>query len=195
MKTPKIISPILFQDKQGSSKHIPCAFHLILWLSFTILSLIFITNPAEARKIKTKHPIAKQSATSIKSNNSETSDSIISLTTDSLTFTEKIRPNIHFYGFDKTATSNLESFFISNGLDNTITGMEIEITYFDLKGRQLHKRKVSIDCSIPAGETMRTDIKSWDNQKSFYFHKSAKPKRQATPFNVKIELLSLTLRL
>ncbi|MDE6785936.1 MAG: hypothetical protein K2J46_02710, partial [Muribaculaceae bacterium] len=70
-------------------------------------------------------------------------------------------------------------------------GMEIEITYFDMQGRQLHKRTVPLSVNVPPHETIRTDIKSWDTQKSFYYHKSAKPKRQATPFNVKLRLLSL----
>lgn len=192
MTTHKKFLKTFSRDKQ-SSKRTPCASRHILWVTFSLISSILFSIPdIEARKIKTKHSITKQSEKTIKSNASEPTDSIISLATDSLTFVEIIRPAIRFYGFDKTATSNLESFFISNSLDSEISGMEIQITYFDMQGRQLHKRKVSIDCSIPAGETMRTDIKSWDTQKSFYYHKSVKPKRQATPFTVKIELLSLT---
>lgn len=156
-----------------------------------LLLLLFIWPSANARKIKTKHAIPKQSEKSIKANSQEFSDSIISLSTDSITFSEKILPAIRFSGFDKTVASTQESFFISNGLDDSITGMEITITYFDMKGRQLHKRDVNIDIDIPPHETMRTDIKSWDTQKSFYFHQSAKPKRQATPFNVKITLIAL----
>lgn len=166
------------------------------FLTHTILIIIgflFIIPSIEARKIKTKHSIPKTSGKTYLANTSEPSDSIISLTTDSLTFVEKILPSIRFYGFDKTVGSSLESFFISNNLDDEIRGMDIQITYFDMQGRQLHKRNAHIDIIIPPHETMRTDIKSWDTQKSFYFHQSTKPKRQATPFDVKIELLSLTL--
>lgn len=112
---------------------------------------------------------------------------------DSVDFCNLIQPAIRFYGFDKTVGSSMESFFISNGLDDAISELEIDITYTDMKGRQLHRRSVKLDCSIPPKETMRTDIKSWDTQKSFYFHQSVKPKRQATPFAVKIDLLSVTL--
>lgn len=179
------------RDKQ-SSKRIQCASKRVLWVNFSLILSIILSIPVvEARKIKTKHSIPKVSTSTI--NKANEGEGILILTTDSMEFDEKIKPAIRFYGFDKTATSNLESFFISNSLDSEISGMEIQITYFDMQGRQLHKRKVCIDCSIPAGETMRTDIKSWDTQKSFYFHKSAKPKRQATPFTVKIELLSITL--
>lgn len=119
-------------------------------------------------------------------------DSIVSFSSDSITFMEKVLPAIRFYGFDKTITSNLESFFISNGLDKEISKMEVAITYFDMKGRQLHKRTVTLDCDLPAGQTKRYDVRSWDTQRSFYFHQSVKPKRQATPFSVKIDLLSIT---
>ncbi len=159
---------------------------------FLILTLILFAIPSlQARKIKTKHSLPKQTEKSIKA---ESSDSIISIATDSLTFVDKIRPAIRFYGFDKTVGSSLESFFISNDLDDEIRGMDIQITYFDMQGRQLHKRTVSLKVNVPPHETLRTDIKSWDIQKSFYFFQSAKPKRQATPFSVKIDLLSLTLK-
>ncbi|MDE6561499.1 MAG: hypothetical protein K2K75_08975 [Muribaculaceae bacterium] len=154
-----------------------------------IIAILIAIPPIQARKIKTKHSIPKISVT----NTSESSDSILSISSDSISFTEKILPAIRFYGFDKTVSSNFESFFITNNLNSEIREMEIEITYFDMKGRQLHKRNVKIDCNLPAGETKRTDIKSWDTQKSFYFHQSAKPRRQATPFDVKLRLLSLTL--
>ncbi len=157
----------------------------------TLIILLFSIPSTEARKIKTKHSIPKQTEKSIKA---ESQDSIISISSDSVIFVDKIRPAIRFYGFDKTVTSTMESFFIVNDLKENIKGMEIQITYFDMQGRQLHKRTISLECDIPAGETKRTDTKSWDTQKSFYFHQSVKPKRQATPFTVKLDLLSLTLR-
>ncbi len=156
-----------------------------------ILSILILATTVEARKIKTKHSLPKHSEKSINAERTEQTDSIISVSTDSLTFVEKILPGIRFYGFDKTVGSSLESFFIVNGLDTDIAAMEVSITYFDMKGRQLHKRNVNIEKEIPAHETVRTDIKSWDSQKSFYFHQSVKPKRQATPFSVKLDLLSI----
>ncbi len=156
----------------------------------TIFIILLCIPSLHARKIKTRHSIPKQTEKSIEA---ESQDSIISLSSDSIIFVDKIRPAIRFYGFDKTVGSSLESFFIVNGLNDCIKGMEILITYFDMQGRQLHKRTVNIECDIPAGETKRTDTKSWDTQKSFYFYQSVKPKRQATPFTVKLDLLSLTL--
>lgn len=178
-------------NENTCGKHAPHASIRII--AVTLLVISFIVPSIQARKIRTKHAIPKNYEKIAKANDSEITDSIISLASDSLTFVEKILPAIRFYGFDKTVGSSMESFFISNGLDSQISDIEITITYFDMKGRQLHKRNAALNCEIPPHETMRTDIKSWDTQKSFYFFQSAKPKRQATPFSVKIDLRSLTI--
>ncbi|MDE7409630.1 MAG: hypothetical protein K2N09_06370 [Muribaculaceae bacterium] len=154
--------------------------------------LTSLTLTAEGRKIRTKHSIPKKTEKDIAAVNAGQHPSI-SIDSDSIAFCDSIRPAIRFYGFDKTAGSNAESFFIANSLNEALNGLEIQITYTDMKGRQLHKRAVSIDTTIPSGETLRTDIRSWDTQKSFYYYKSARPKRQSTPFDVKIDLLSVTL--
>ena len=160
-------------------------------LCATAVLISGLTFPAEGRKIRTKHSIPKWTEKSAAAENAALSQTI-SMDTDSISFCDSIRPAIRFYGFDKTVGSNTESFFISNALKYTLTALEIEITYTDMKGRQLHKRTIKIDCTIPPGETMRTDIKTWDIQKSFYFHQSARPRRQATPFDVHLTLLSVT---
>lgn len=156
-----------------------------------LLTALCVIPSVQARKIKTRHSITKVTAKALEQETSGR-DKIFSAASDSILFCDSIRPAIRFYGFDKTVGSNMESFFITNGSDISIKRMEIEIIYTDMKGRQLHKRTHSLDCDFPAGETQRFDIKSWDTQKSFYFHQSVKPKRQATPFNVKINLLSVT---
>lgn len=181
---------------KGNSTHLSIR-HLIIGVIATILTAMAMSPNANARKIKTRHTLPKETAKNQKdfaSGNSTGKENILSQESDSIVFSERIAPGIRFYGFDKTVGSSIESFFISNGLEETLTGLEVEITYTDMKGRQLHKRVVHIDCDIPSGETMRTDIKSWDNQKSFYFHQSVKPKRQATPFDVIIRPLSVTCR-
>lgn len=151
-----------------------------------------LTFTSTGRKIRTKHSVPKKTEKALAAEDAEQHKSISSYS-DSIAFCDSIRPAIRFYGFDKTISNNNESFFISNGLKEALAGLEIQITYYDMKGRQLHRRTVGIDTKIPAGETLRTDIKSWDTQKSFYFHKSSKPRRQATPFDVKIELLSVSI--
>lgn len=98
-------------------------------------------------------------------------------------------------GFDKRAESRQESFFITNTTDRTLVGIDFTLTYMTMDGRQLHRRIVELDCDIPAGETRKFDIKSFDTQKSFYYHKSQAPgRRQATPFKVSIQIGCLRLR-
>lgn len=168
--------------------------HIVTGMAVLIMTAVSVAPNAEARKIKTKHTIPKVSVKDFEAEAARYSEkeNVISMESDSITFSDRILPGIRFYGFDKTVGSSIESFFISNGLEETLAGVEVEITYLDMKGRQLHKRSVKIDCDIPAGETKRTDVKSWDTQKSFYFHQSVKPKRQATPFDVRLSLISIS---
>ena len=170
-------------------------FSLSLFAMVFAMILFCLSESSHARKIKTRHSIPKETRKSSAIESAAVSETVtVPLVADSLAFCDSIRPAVRFYGFDKTITSTQESFFISNGLDNTIKNLELVITYTDMKGRQLHKRTVSLECEIPSGETKRADIKSWDTQKSFYYHKSLKPKRQATPFDVRIQLTSLILK-
>lgn len=154
-------------------------------------SLIVNSSDTEARQIRTKLPVKTTGKTESEESTDNISVSHSEDDTDKREF-DRIKKHIRFYGFDKTATSNVESFFITNFLDSTIARMTVEITYSDMQDRQLHKQSAEIECAIPSGETRRTDIKTWDTQKAFYYHRSAKPRRQATPFEVSIELKSVT---
>lgn len=155
------------------------------WIALATAVLVPVS--AGARKIRTKLPVEK------KSDGASDKDgrAITRMERDSTAGWEEMARKVRFYGFDKTAGSALESVFVVNGLDSTLRKMEIEVNYLDMKGRQLHRQTYCIDCLIPAGETKRIDYKSWDAQKSFYYHRSAKPKRQATPFDVRISLKSM----
>lgn len=98
-------------------------------------------------------------------------------------------------GFDKRAESRTESFFITNTTDRMLVGIDFTLTYLTLQGRQLHSRHVEIDCSIPAGETRKFDIRSFDTQRSFYYRKSQAPaRRRATPFDIQVQIGCLRLR-
>ena len=87
-------------------------------------------------------------------------------------------------GYDKPLNSNKETFFVSNNGTSTITAMNITFNYFDSKNRQLHSASHTIECSIPPGETRQLSVSSWDKQKSFFYYRSAKPRRKATPYSV-----------
>ncbi len=95
-----------------------------------------------------------------------------------------------FFGFDKPVASSKESFFMTNASEIDIVGIEIEIEYLTTDLLSLHKRTVLIDYEIPSGETRKIDIKSWDEQESFYYCQSVRPHRQATPFEVRFNVIS-----
>lgn len=100
---------------------------------------------------------------------------------------------ISFSGFDKPARSSSESFFITNHTDRTMSGLSLYIEYLTPDGRQLHKQFLKLDCDIPAGETRKADIKSWDTQHSFHYHLSPAGK-SSSPFTVRIDPVSYRLR-
>lgn len=164
------------------------------YLLLATIFFAFMFSPArsEARKIKTKLPTKNTTTQSnedkLSNQDTKSHNDFTIEKKDSDDDFEGIKDKIRFYGFDKTLTSAKESFFVTNGLDNKLSGITIEITYFDMQHRQLHQTNQKLSCEIPPGETRRLDIKSWDTQKAFYFHQSAQPRRQATPFDVTIKL-------
>ena len=87
-------------------------------------------------------------------------------------------------GYDKPLNSHKETFFVTNNGEHAIVGINITFNYFDNQNRQLHSATRHINCTIPPGETRQLSISSWDKQKSFYYHRSAKPRRQATPYRL-----------
>ncbi len=98
-------------------------------------------------------------------------------------------------GFDKKAESSVESFFVTNTADRHLVGLDFTLTYLTTDGKQLHSRHVDIDCDIPPGETRKFDIRSFDRQKSFYYHKSQPPaRRRATPFRISVQIGCIRLK-
>lgn len=94
---------------------------------------------------------------------------------------------ISFSGFEKPQSSMLESFFITNSTDRTLTGVTLYIEYLDAQGRQLHKRFLRLSCDVPPGETRRAELKSWDKQNTFYYRDSAPSRRQGASFTVRFD--------
>lgn len=92
---------------------------------------------------------------------------------------------IRFSGFDKEPNSSKESFLLSNFTSKYLTGYNVRIDYLDMQGRMLHSRTLIEKCNVPPGETRRFDIPSWDLQHTYYYYLGNKPKKVATPFNVK----------
>ncbi len=102
------------------------------------------------------------------------------------------RKLIRFSGFEKTASSVKETFYISNDSDFDISEIEVEITYRDTKGRMLHKREERLNVNIPPHETRMVTIRALDTQKSLYYYKSKPPRNGGMPFEVEIVLMSAT---
>lgn len=103
--------------------------------------------------------------------------------------------DIVFSGYDKKASADKESFFISNKSDRLLTGVSLYITYFTTDSLQLHRRWLNIRCHIAPGETGKVDVSSWDTQKSFFYTRSEAPRRRsATPYIVKFEPVTIYLR-
>ena len=91
---------------------------------------------------------------------------------------------IEFNGFDKLLKNGKESFFITNYTDRTLTGIALYIDYRTPDGRQLTKRFLKLSCRIPAGETRKADIPTFDTQRSFYYLRSERPKKGGNAFDV-----------
>lgn len=103
---------------------------------------------------------------------------------------EKIAGKLNFVGYDKKTGSAKETFFVDNGTDINISSFELEISYYNSAGKQIHKRKVEINQVIPAGESRMVDIPSWDTQKSFHYVKSTASSKGSTPYTVRFRVLS-----
>ena len=106
---------------------------------------------------------------------------------------ESMAPSISFSGYDKTATADKESVFISNNTGETVAGLEFEITYHTPLGEQLHRRKVKASLVIPDGETRRFDFQSWDPQHAFHYAHSIESRRPTSPYDVTIRVSALIL--
>lgn len=164
--------------------------HLKRFLPILIL-LALATTPSQARRVRTtsRPPVeAKDGSDRARYASTVVYDTVPCA--DSHLLTEVVCA-----GFDKGSSSGEESFFISNPTGRDIVGADIMITYYDMKGRQLHRRTEKLTLDIPAGETRKTDIKTWDRQHSFHYYKSNRPaRRTSTPFDVRIEIKTLYLR-
>lgn len=154
-----------------------------------LLSILLITGiSAKKTSLKLKTEKARSTAYQAKS-----AANLAPLTADSLEFAA-IAPGISFSGFDKPYNSSSETFLITNSSINHISGLKLRIVYRDPEGRMLHAREELVMMSIPPTETRQTKIKSFDPHHTYYYHKSASPKKQSCqPFFVEIHTLEIYL--
>lgn len=105
---------------------------------------------------------------------------------------EEVTNKLTFMAYDKRAGADRETFFLDNGSKVDLKAIEIEITYFNSAGKQIHKRNVEIEQSFPSNETRRIDIKTWDSQKSYHYINSVPSAKGSSPYTVKFRILSFT---
>lgn len=147
---------------------------------FCIL-LLCAALPSYARKVKIKHSTLPLDTANVDTGRSCFTDTLHTC-------------RVKLYGYDKTREATHESIFATNHDTMPLTRLTIMIDYRTTDGRQLHRRKVDINCSIPAGETRRLDFPTWDRQHTFYYHRSPAPKRaQATPYTVACTVIAIVL--
>lgn len=159
-------------------------FHLVITLILTLcISLPYVT--AEGRK--TGYRMKKTE----KKDSGATADSLEMVPGTFMVASQCPTCNngyklgqIVFTGFDKNKNSSRESFFIINNTDRTLRRVTLYIDYRTPDGRQLHKRFISLTCDIPAGETRKADIDTWDTQRSFYYEKSTGSHKGGNPFTI-----------
>lgn len=105
---------------------------------------------------------------------------------------EKIAGKLNFMGYDKKTSAAKETFFVDNGSDISLSGLDLEISYFNSAGKLIHKRKVEINEYFPAKETRKVDIPSWDSQKSFHYVNSVPGGKGSISYTVKFKVISFT---
>lgn len=106
---------------------------------------------------------------------------------------DKIAGKLTFMAYDKKTGSSKETFFIDNGSDTSLSGLELEISYYNSSGKMIHKRKVDISQYLPAKETRKVDISSWDTQKSYHYINSVPSAKGSTVYTVRFKVISLTV--
>lgn len=97
---------------------------------------------------------------------------------------------IRLSGYDKPLRSTKESIFVTNASRRTLCFIDLEITYFDESGRQMHKRNIKLHVNIPGGETRQLTFSSWDKQRNLYYVKSGKPRTSdGTPYSISAKVI------
>lgn len=103
---------------------------------------------------------------------------------------DKVSQSLTFMAYDKKASADKETFFVDNGSSVALSALEIEISYFNTEGKQIHRRSVELRQEFPAKETRRVDIASWDLQKSFHYINSVPSSKGSSPYTVRFKVLS-----
>lgn len=95
---------------------------------------------------------------------------------------------VRLSGYDKPLNASREVIFATNNCSDTIVGMTMTVSYYDLSDRLLHRRAYSSSVALPPGETRRLEMPTWDTNRSYYYKKSRRPRTSATPYDVAVRV-------
>lgn len=97
-------------------------------------------------------------------------------------------------GYDKPLQATRETLCATNNTSRCIAGIVLEITYTDLSGRQIHRRRVTVSADIPPGETRLLAFRSWDVNHTFFYRLGPRPRKSGvTPYDVSVRILKLAV--
>lgn len=100
-----------------------------------------------------------------------------------------VDPNaVTLKGFNKRASENKESFFITNNTTHRMSAVRLLLRYTTMNGELLTQRSVTVSVDLRPGETKLVSVKSFDVQRLFYYYAGPQPRKQATPFKVAFRL-------
>lgn len=157
---------------------------LSLRLALCLAAFMMVAPSLDGRKVSTKVKAPKETKKTLSPRRTVTPS-------DGEEF-DAVNDAVVFLGYDKRGNADKETFFIENGSATDIKSMEVEITYLTAAGKQIHKRHIEILEPVPAGETRKVDIKSWDLQHSYHYVNSLPSAKGSTPYTVAIHLLAFT---
>lgn len=148
-----------------------------------LITLLLTVIIAEAKRQNTMQP-------SLRIDSQTTGTQSCDMQADTVTDTSGL---LRLSGYDKPINANRETMLVTNLARQTVAALDLEITYYDIAGRMLHSAPQHVTCDIPAGETRLIEFPTWDRQHSFYYIKSVKPRRQATPYDIQCTVTCIVL--
>lgn len=161
--------------------------NLLTRIATTLLLTMFIF-PIEMSGKKIKQSLKVEKQTKQKVTTPTGSEGFeVNMNDDAAPELKEIREQLSgcaFTGYEKEGNSNHESFILVNPSEEVICGYRVRIDYLDMQNRMLHSRELKESCYVPAGETRKFDVKSWDPQHSYYYYLGNEPRRVAIPFQV-----------
>lgn len=146
--------------------------------------MLLLATVADAQNMRRPTPRAGRRSAPVSASVELARDTVAFPATDSISVA----------GFEKPLRAMKETMFITNNTDEAVVDVGLDIIYTDLKGRMLHRATHNVEAAIPAGETRRVEVPSFDSSGLFYYRLSPVPARAttATPFDVKVTVTYIT---